>query len=208
MKSTQPLTWSLNSPDTRPCPPPYPFSHLNFFLKCPTLYYQLDQGGMGEALHLACLGPQIFGAHITERAGTAGTHTPLKLQFLCVCVCYSPAKWCHPLGTVFIIETPKADFVAKVIYHHLKEALVCVRPVDSLFFILRKLGKLKDWVFYWKLLSRTYNMLRLTWDNWICPVQRWAPNSDSASVSDLFASHSVYLYFFTPVPTIWFLCVP
>lgn len=92
MKSTQPLTWSLNSPYTRACPPPYPFSHLNFFFKCPTLYHWLDQGGMGEALHLACLGPQIFGAHITGRAGTAGTHTPLKLQFfLCVCVTPQPS---------------------------------------------------------------------------------------------------------------------
>lgn len=66
-------------------------------------------------------------------------------------------------------------------------------PSTHCFLILRKLGKLKDWVFYWKLLSRTYNMLWLTWDNWICPVQRWAPNS----VSQICLHHILYFFFYS-----------
>lgn len=52
----------------------------------------------------------------------------ILLKFLYSCV----AKWCHLPETMFIIEVLKAYSVAAVIHQHLKEALACTRPANSL----------------------------------------------------------------------------
>lgn len=53
------------------------------------------------------------------------------------------AKWCHLPGAVFIIEMLEGVSVAEVIYHHIKQALVCERPTASLFPRLEEIRKIE-----------------------------------------------------------------
>lgn len=65
---------------------------------------------------------------------------------------------------MFIIEILKAYSVAKAIYHHIKQVLVCVRPGDSLFPRLEEIRKNEGLRVLMKasLFLPLDNMLRLT----------------------------------------------